>query len=46
MDNFEDKSKLPLVFETNTSEKIDLEKKYFDNIKKYQEDKMKIINWI
>ena len=46
MDNFEDKSKLPLVFETNTSEKIDLEKKYFNDIKKYQEDKMKNINWI
>ena len=46
MDNFEDKSKLPMVFETNLSAKIDLEKKYFNEIKKYQEDKMKIINWI
>ena len=46
MNNFDDKKKLPMVFETNTSAKIDLEKKYFNEIKKYQEDKMKNINWI
>ena len=46
MDNFEDKNKLPMVFDTITSAKIDLEKKYFNDIKKYQEDKMKNINWI
>ena len=35
-----------MVFETITSAKIDLEKKYADDIKKFQPDKIKNINWI
>ena len=46
MNKIEDKKKLPMVFETITSAKIDLEKKYFNEIKNYQEDIMKNINWI
>ena len=46
MNKIEDKKKLPMVFETITSAKIDLEKKYADDIKKFQPDKIKNINWI
>ena len=46
MNNFEDKKKLPMVFETITTAKIDMEKKYFDDIKNFQPDKLKNINWI
>ena len=46
MNKIEDKKKLPMVFETITSAKIDLEKKYVDDIKKFQPDKIKNINWI
>ena len=46
MNKIEDKKKLPMVFETVTFAKIDMEKKYYEDIKKYQKDKMKNINWI
>jgi hypothetical protein len=46
MNKIEDKKKLPMVFETITTAKIDLEKKYVDDIKKFQPDKIKNINWI
>jgi hypothetical protein len=46
MNKIEDKKKLPMVFETITTAKIDMEKKYFDEIKNFQPDKMKNINWI
>ena len=46
MNKIEDKKKLPMVFETITTAKIDLEKKYLDDIKEYQNDKIKNINWI
>ena len=35
-----------MVFETITTAKIDMEKKYFDDIKNFQPDKLKNINWI
>ena len=46
MNKIEDKKKLPMVFEVTNPPKIDLEKKYYDEIKKYRSDMLKNINWI
>ena len=46
MYKIEDKKKLPMVFEVMNPPKIDLEKKYYDEIKKNRSDLLKNINWI
>ena len=46
MNKIEDKSKLPIVIDIVNPPKIDLEKRYFDEISKYRPELMKQINWI
>ena len=46
MNKIEDKKKLPMVFEVPNPPKIDLEKKYYDEIKMNRSDLLKNINWI
>ena len=46
MNKIEDKKKLPMVFEVMNPPKIDLEKKYYDEIKMNRSELLKNINWI
>ena len=46
MNKIEDKSKLPIVFDVVNPTKIDLEKRYFDEISKYRPELVNQINWI
>ncbi len=46
MNKIEDKKKLPMVFEVMNPPKIDLEKKYYDEIKMNRSELLKSINWI
>jgi hypothetical protein len=46
MNKIEDKKKLPMVFEVMNPPKIDLEKKYYDEIKMNRSELLKDINWI
>ena len=46
MNKIEDKKKLPMVFEVTNPPKVDLEKKYYDEIKKNRSEILKNINWI
>lgn len=46
MDQIEDKKNLPLVLDVLNPAKIELEKKYFEEIKKNRSELLKDINWI
>jgi hypothetical protein len=46
MNKIEDKKKLPMVFDVLNPPKIDLEKKYYEEIKKNRSELLKNINWI
>ena len=46
MNKIEDKKKLPMVFDVLNPPKIDLEKKYYDEIKMNRSELLKNINWI
>jgi hypothetical protein len=46
MNKIEDKKKLPMVLDVLNPPKIDLEKKYYEEIKKNRSELLKNINWI
>ena len=46
MNKIEDKKKLPMVFDVLNPPKIDLEKRYYDEIKMNRSELLKDINWI
>jgi hypothetical protein len=46
MNKIEDKKKLPMVLDVFNPPKINLEKKYYEEIKKYRSELLHNINWI
>jgi hypothetical protein len=46
MNKIEDKKKLPMVLDVFNPPKINLEKKYYEEIKKYRSELLQNINWI
>ena len=46
MNKISDKKRLPMIFEVQDVAKIDLDKMYFEEIKKYRPELIDKINWV
>ena len=46
MNKINDKKRLPIIFQIEDVVKIDLDKMYYDEIKKYRPELVGEINWI